>query len=78
MSDKAPIAVLARDQVRFLPAEGDTEDDLLDKAYNCGKELHPKSDKAVWIDRWPVSVLRHALINAYHAGQSERYEQENW
>ena len=62
----------------YLPAPDDTLNTLFDKAFACGRDLHPDDRRAKWIDTHPSRQEREALISQYHTGQSEQFEQGAW
>lgn len=59
----------------YAPANNDSLDALVEKAFNCGRDMHPDDPRANWID---FHKERRALIAAYHEGQAEQYENEDW
>ena len=41
--------------------------------------LNPDSHLGRWIDTWKGEVgQRETLVDQFHVGQSEQYEQEEW
>lgn len=60
---------------RYTPSTNDSLDDLIQKAFNCGRDLAPSDKRANWIDSHESSRV---LILAYHEGQAEQYECEDW
>ena len=41
-------------------------------AYNAGRYLKADNTSAAWVERNPV------LVDAYHDGQADQYEEEQW
>ena len=41
-------------------------------AYNAGRYLKADNISAAWVERNPV------LVDAYHDGQADQYEEEQW
>lgn len=63
----------------YTPQSGDTFGQLCDKAYECGLSLNPDSHLGRWIDTWKGEVgQRETLVDQFHVGQSEQYENEDW
>lgn len=60
---------------RYTPTPTDSLDDLVQKAFACGRDLAPSDSRANWIDSHESS---QDLIVAYHEGQAEQYENEDW
>lgn len=63
---------------RFTPSEGDSIDTLCKKAFRCGRELKPSDWRSKWMDDLPSGEDRNAIIDSYHEGQMEQFEQEDW
>jgi hypothetical protein len=61
----------------YEPSDKTSPEAVCDAAYNCGRDLNPNDRRAQWIDTLPADLRRDA-VDAYHAGQSERYECEDW
>ena len=64
--------------MRYTPKPTDTLDQLAELAYACGRDLAPEDPRSRWIDGIDDHELRAELTEAYHAGQAERYESEDW
>tara|TARA_R110002096_G_scaffold400072_1_gene596582 strand:- start:59 stop:247 length:189 start_codon:yes stop_codon:yes gene_type:complete len=54
-----------------------TTDAVCDAAFICGRDLDPDDPRSEWINVLPA-FLRGDAEDAYHAGQAERYECEDW
>jgi hypothetical protein len=68
---------MARIRTTYQPTPGATEDQVLDFARRCGRDLNPNDHRARWIDALKGAAYT-AAVEAYHAGQAERYECEDW
>ena len=64
----------AANQRNYLPVDGDTAEDLSRKAFNCGRDLHPRDKRALWLDR----PEHKELIDVYHEGQAVQFECGNY
>ena len=49
-------------------------DQLAEAAYRCGLDLHPSDRQAAWMGE----DVHRVCCESYHAGQAERYENEEW
>lgn len=62
-----------------LLGDPDSTTAVVDLAYKCGFELKPEDQRSKWIDEIPsLNPLRENAVDAYHAGQVDRYENEDW
>ena len=74
--------------MKYEPNDKTDPNAVCDAAFRCGRDLHPTDRRADWIDALPARLvvagqdvaipLRGDATDAYHAGQAERYECENW
>lgn len=46
-------------------------------AYRCGRDLDPEDPRSEWVGTHPHRK-EWRLVEGYHEGQAERYEQEDW
>ena len=47
---------------------------MLEAAYRCGRDYAPQSSRSAWIDH----VDSQDAIEAYHNGQADQFENEEW
>ena len=59
----------AANQRNYLPV-----DDLSRKAFNCGRDLHPRDKRSNWLDQ----PEHKELIDVYHEGQAVQFECGNY
>jgi len=64
-------------RTNYSPLSTDSLDDLATKAFNCGRDLDPEDARANWIEDYTGEEHRQ-LVESYHAGQAEQYENEDW
>jgi len=63
--------------MNFKPTDLTDQRAVLRAAFNCGLYLKPDDWRSAWLDELP-QPLRGRACESYHAGQAERYEQEDW
>ena len=66
-----------RTRTTYKPSPSATPEQVCQAAYNCGRDLRPNDRRASWIDELTGSQYTEA-VEAYHAGQAEQYECEDW
>lgn len=62
---------------RYKPANLSAWNEVLRAAFICGRDLRPNDPRSDWIDGLSDPLHSYAVA-AYHNGQAERYEAENW